>query len=290
MPMLIQEALNFGHIQLEDVTPIPLLETQWLLEWILEENRLYLILNAGKELCPEHEHLLRSAIERRVKGEPLQYIIGTQEFMGHEFLVTPDVLIPRRDTECLVELILDTYDHKEEPLTISDLGSGSGAIGVSIAAGLKQTAVTCVDLSKAALEMTLKNADRILQGEKRKAFQGVHMDMFEYLDTLTEASQDLIVSNPPYIPSQDIEVLQVEVKCHEPRTALDGGKDGLDYYRKLVRMAKSKLKHSGWMLFEVGHDQAEAVAQLFLDDDGYEDIQCYRDLQGVLRIVGAHKK
>lgn len=288
--MLIQEALSHGSQALEGITPIPQLETQWLLEWILNENRLYLIMNGNKPLEQEAENRFLEAIARRLAGEPLQYIIGTQEFMGLEFEVTPAVLIPRRDTECLVELIIEHYRNSNNPLIVSDLGSGSGAIGVSIAYHLPQAKVTCVDLSVGALSMTVRNGDRLLEGDARTNFSAVHGDMFDYLEDLSDDSQDLIVSNPPYIPSRDIEDLQVEVKCHEPRTALDGGEDGLDYYRRLIQSAKGKMKTGAWMLFEVGHDQAEAVAQLFLDDGAYEDIQCYRDLQGINRIVGAHKK
>lgn len=288
--MLIQEGLAYGSKVLEGITPIPQLETEWLLEWILNENRLYLIMNGSKVLDPQAEVQLKEALDRRIAGEPLQYIIGTQEFMGLEFEVTPAVLIPRRDTECLVELVIERYQSQKEPLVVSDLGSGSGAIGVSLAYHLKQTQVTCVDLSAGALAMTVRNADRLLEGHSRDHFSAVHGDMFVYLEELSEGSQDLIVSNPPYIPSKDIEDLEIQVKCHEPRTALDGGEDGLDYYRKLINMAKGKMKVGAWILFEVGHDQAEAVAQLFLDDGAYEDIQCYRDLQGIYRIVGAHKK
>lgn len=288
--MLIQEALSYGTKALEGITPIPQLESQWLLEWILNENRLYLIMNGNKPLDQEKENRVLEAIARRLAGEPLQYIIGTQEFMGLEFEVTPAVLIPRRDTECLVELIIEHYRNSNNPLVVSDLGSGSGAIGVSIAYHLPQAKVTCVDLSVGALTMTVRNGNRLLEGDPRTNFSAVHGDMFDYLEDLSEDSQDLIVSNPPYIPSRDIEDLQVEVKCHEPRTALDGGEDGLDYYRRLIQSAKGKMKAGAWMLFEVGHDQAEAVAQLFLDDGAYEDIQCYRDLQGINRIVGAHKK
>lgn len=288
--MLIQEGLAYGSKALEGMTPIPQLETQWLLEWILSENRLFLIMNGNKSLSLDAESRLREAIDRRLGGEPLQYIIGTQEFMGLEFEVTPAVLIPRRDTECLVELVIEHYRNEGRPIIVSDLGSGSGAIGVSIAHHLPQAKVTCVDLSAGALAMTVRNGERLLEGSSRENFSAVHSDMFAYLEDLAKESQDLIVSNPPYIPSKDIEGLEVQVKCHEPRTALDGGEDGLDYYRRLIQSAKAKMKAGAWMLFEVGHDQAEAVAQLFLDDGAYEDIQCYRDLQGIYRIVGAHKK
>lgn len=287
--MLIKEALIYGKETLKDITEVVGLETEWLLEWVLKENRLYVILNGEKSLTSEEEALYLDALSRRCSGEPLQYIIGNQEFMGLEFDVTPDVLIPRRDTECLVELVVEHYRGDASALAILDLGSGSGAIGVSIAYFLKQAKVVCVDLSEGALNMTRRNAEKLLENPTKERFEAVHGDMFEYLAAQAENSQDLILSNPPYIPSGDIEALQVEVRCHEPRTALDGGIDGLNYYRRLIREAKKQLKPKAWMLFEVGHDQAELVKQLFLDDGGYEEIQCYRDLQGVLRIVGAHK-
>lgn len=288
--MLIKEALVYGREHLADVTEVAGLETEWLLEWVLGETKIYLILNGNKVLDQAQEVQFTDAIRRRIAGEPLQYIIGTQEFMGLSFEVTPDVLIPRRDTECLVELIVENYKNANTPITVSDLGSGSGAIGVSIAYYIKEASVTCVDLSEGALKMTRQNGQRLLADSNPERFRTVNEDMFVYLEQLADNSQDLIVSNPPYIPSADIAALQVEVKCHEPHTALDGGPDGLDYYRRLVREAKYKMKTGAWMLFEVGHDQAEAVAQLFLDDGGYEGIQCYRDLQDIQRIVGAHKK
>lgn len=287
--MHIQEALKFGEEAIKHRSDIPLLEAQWLLEWILGENRIYLLLNGEKPLSHSQESAYREALARRAEGNPLQYIIGEQEFMGLNFLVNEQVLIPRRDTECLVELVVEKYRSASEGLVLSDLGSGSGAIGVSLAHFLKGSTVTCVDFSEGAVAMTAKNSLRLLEDEAVERFRALHMDMFDYLSQLEEGSQDLILSNPPYIPTEDIEALQTEVKLHEPRTALDGGTDGYDYYRRLVVEAQSKLKSGGWILFEVGHDQAERVKELFLDCGGYEDIQCYRDLQGIYRIVGAHK-
>lgn len=288
--MIVKEALLYACERLKPITEVAGLEAQWLLEWVLKENKMYIMINENKTLTDAEQIQFEEAVLRRSLNEPMQYIIGTQEFMGLEFAVTPEVLIPRGDTECLVELIIEQYQSAAETLEVLDLGSGSGAIGVSVAYHLKQAHVTCVDLSEGAVAMTRQNATTLLTADCTKRFQAVHADMFDYLDALPSSSQDLILSNPPYIPSADIETLQTEVRCHEPRTALDGGIDGLDYYRRLVKEAKDKLKSSAWMLFEVGHDQAELVKQLFLDDGGYEGVECYRDLQGVLRMVGAHKK
>lgn len=285
----IQEALKIGEEAIRERSDIPNLEAQWLLEWILEENRIYLIVNGQKPLTANQEKAYREALASRAEGNPLQYILGEQEFMGLSFKVDEQVLIPRRDTECLVELVVEAYRSKSADLVISDLGSGSGAIGVSLAHFLKGSRVTCVDFSEGAVKMTETNGRRLLDEEAYGHFQALHMDMFDYLASLESSSQDLIVSNPPYIPTKDIETLQTEVRLHEPRTALDGGVDGYDYYRRLVKDAQTKLKSGGWILFEVGHDQAEVVKELFLDCGGYEDIQCYRDLQGIYRIVGAHK-
>lgn len=288
--MYIKEALIYGESALEARTDIPLRETEWILEWVLSENRLFLMLNREKALSEDQEKRFLEALNQRASGRPLQYILGEQEFMGLSFLVNEQVLIPRRDTECLVELVIERYKEGVFPLVISDLGSGSGAIGVSVAYYLKKAHVTCVDLSEGAIEMTARNAKRLLEDGDLSRFKALHADMFDYLEGLEEASQDLILSNPPYIPTKDIDVLMEEVRLHEPKSALDGGQDGYDYYRRLVVLGREKLNKGGWMLFEVGHDQAEKVSELFLDCGGYEDIQCYRDLQGIYRMVGAHKK
>lgn len=286
--MLIREALQLATEQLKEVTVVPELEAKWFMEWVLEESGTFLLLNGQRELSGEKQEAFFNCVDRRKLREPFQYITGEQEFMGLNFRVNPDVLIPRRDTECLVELIIEALKG-ETALVGADLGSGSGAIGVSLTHYLPNLKMTCVDFSSGALEMTEKNAQSLLQGEAFSRFNTWLGDMFEFLSASGSAHFDLIVSNPPYIPSEDILTLEPEVREHEPMTALDGGLDGYDYYRRLVTVGKDALKPGGWILFEVGHDQAEVVKQLFLDDGAYEDIQCYRDLQGIQRMVGAHK-
>lgn len=286
--MLIKEALTHGAQQLQTVTVVPELEAKWFMQWVLEEDSTFLLLNGHQELSPSKYEAFMSCITRRLQREPFQYITGEQEFMGLNFSVNPDVLIPRRDTECLVELIIERLK-LSGPIIGADLGSGSGAIGVSLTHYLPNLSMTCVDFSTGALEMTERNAQTLLSDEAFKRFNTWLGDMFEFIAASGVSRFDLIVSNPPYIPSQDILELEPEVKDHEPMTALDGGLDGYDYYRRLVSVGKEALKPGGWILFEVGHDQAEVVKQLFLDDGAYEDIQCYRDLQGIQRMVGAHK-
>ncbi len=288
--MRIDEALSLGQEKLSKRSEIPRREAEWLLAWLLEKERLFLLLNGKDLLAKEVEEKYLEALDQRENGKPLQYIIGTQEFMGLSFCVNPNVLIPRRDTECLVELIVEVYQSNQNAFRVSDLGSGSGAIGVSLAHFLPMAQVTCVDFSKGAIDTTQENAKRLLSASKFSEMAFVHGDMFEYLEKLDLESETLIVSNPPYIPSHVIQTLQSEVKDYEPMTALDGGEDGYDYYRRLVKEAAPKLLPEGWLVFEVGHDQAACVAQLFIDDGRYKDIQCYRDLQGILRMVGAHKK
>lgn len=286
--MLISEALNLAATQLNEVSVVPTLEAKWFMEWVLGESGTYLLLNGHQALNAEQEAAFFDCVNRRKHREPFQYITGEQEFMGLTFKVNPDVLIPRRDTECLVELIMEALKSKEK-VVAADLGSGSGAIGVSLAHYLPNVHMTCVDFSSGALAMTEKNAESLLSEEAFSRFNTWLGDMFEFLSASGTERYDLIVSNPPYIPSEAILTLEPEVKAHEPMTALDGGTDGYDYYRRLVATGKEALKPGGWMLFEVGHDQAETVKQLFLDDGAYEDIQCYRDLQGIQRMVGAHK-
>lgn len=286
--MLISEALSYGQQSLSIVTENAGLEAQWLLEWVIQKDRLYILLNGDKSLTTGQEQQLREAFEKRVSGVPMQYITGEQEFMGLPFKVGPNVLIPRRDTECIVEAVLLQLEALEgEQLLLVDLGAGSGAIGLSVAHFSSRVKVTEVDLSEGAIIQTLENRKRL---ELEHKVDVVHADMFDYLSQLPQNALDVIVSNPPYIPDDDIETLQTEVKCHEPRMALAGGEDGLDFYRRLVKEGHRVLKTGGFMMFEVGHDQAEAVSQLFLDEGVYDTIKCYKDLQGIERAVSAYKR
>lgn len=239
-------------------------------------------------------------IERRADGEPLQYIRGTQDFMGLTFYVNPSVLIPRQDTETMVEDALEILDKgtlrgedfakKINIKNVLDLCCGSGAIGISLGK-LSQKGeklkVTCSDLSKDALEVAKKNA----LSNHCKNIKFEQSDLFEaFKGKLNRKKFDLIISNPPYIESAVIGTLQSEVKDHEPMMALDGGKDGLDFYRRIAEEAPSHLNKNGILMMEIGHDQGETVPKLLEDSENFEDIRCLKDLAGKDRIVVAKLK
>lgn len=233
-------------------------------------------------------------IERRASGEPMQYITGVQEFMGLTFRVNPNVLIPRQDTETMVEDALellekgtirgDVYVGKPNFKEVLDLCCGSGAIGISIAKLNGNTKVTCTDLSEGALATAKDNA--VLNGVKTVKFE--KGDMFEPLcGRLGKKKFDLIISNPPYIESDVIPTLQTEVKDHEPMMALDGGEDGLKFYRHIAQKAPEHLKKGGALMMEIGYDQGDAVCKLLEETESFENVLCLKDLAQKDRIVVA---
>ena len=231
-------------------------------------------------------------IERRAAGEPIQYITGTQEFMGFEFNVNPSVLIPRQDTETMVEDALEVmskgtlrgevYVEKPAFKEVLDLCTGSGAIGVSIAKLKSDVKVTCSDLSGDALEVAKGNA--LKNGLKSIKFE--QGDLFEpFCGRLGKKKFDFIISNPPYIQKDVILTLQTEVKDHEPMMALDGGEDGLDFYRRIAEEAPNHLKKGGVLMMEIGHDQGNAVTKLLEETERFEKVICLKDLAQKDRIV-----
>lgn len=250
------------------------LESEWMLCAVLGLDRVGLYVNFDKPLTEVELSGYRGMVTRRSKREPLQYILGSQEFMGLEFEVTPSVLIPRHDTEVLVaEAVARGGDHAR----ILEIGVGSGCVSVALAKALPSATIFGVDNSPQALGLAQKNADK----------HGVTINLFE--GSLFEPFQgqrfDLIVSNPPYIPTDDLRTLQPEVRDHEPVQALDGGADGLDFYRLIVSDASAYLNHGGGLLFEVGIGQAEAVLGL-LGKAGFGELFTAKDLNGIERVVG----
>jgi release factor glutamine methyltransferase len=208
----------------------------------------------------------------------LQHILGTQEFCGLEFEVSPDVLIPRHDTETLVNEALARMPAAQSVL---DIGTGSGCIAVVLACRLPGASVTAVDISSAALVVARRNAGR----------NGVVIEFLlgSLLEPVAGRHFDLIISNPPYIPSSDIETLESEVRDYDPRAALDGGADGLDVYRAMIPDAAARLNPGGWLLVEVGIGQAAGVAQMFRAAGNYAEPIITCDGAGVERVVGALK-
>ncbi len=227
-----------------------------------------------KETCTEKEYVtFLLFLERRISGEPYAYIVGHKEFMKLDFIVNKTVLIPREDTECLV---LEAI--KEARKNILDMCTGSGCIAISLAKYIRDAKVDAVDICKRALNVAKKNA--ILNGVNVKFIQS---DLFEKV----ENTYDMIVSNPPYIKTKDMETLQKEVK-NEPKKALDGGKDGLSFYRKIAEEARKYLNDQGVLLFEIGFDEANDVMKI-LKENNYKKIRKIKDLSNNDRVISAKK-
>lgn len=242
-----------------------------LLEHVSGMNRAQFFLHQQDTVPDELEADYRGMLRKRAEHIPLQHLTGTQEFMGLEFQVSPDVLIPRQDTELLVEKLLPHIQGKR----VLDVCTGSGCIAISLAVLGKPEQMDAVDLSEKALIQAGKNAKRL----------GADVSFYRS-DMLDEINgrYDVIVSNPPYIASDVVDELMPEVQEHEPRMALDGGADGLDLYRRLLAQAPERLLPGGLLAVEIGYDQREAVMELFREQ-GFTDVYCDRDLCGNDRVV-----
>jgi release factor glutamine methyltransferase len=251
------------------------LESEWLLSAALGLDRVGLYVNFDRPLNDEELATFRGMVVRRARREPLQHILGTQEFMGLEFEVTAAALIPRHDTETLVE---ECIKRGLGAGSILDIGVGSGCIAVALAKMLPGARISGVEQAVAAMELAERNAAR--HNVNINLFTGSVFEPFE------GQRFDLIVSNPPYIPTGDIDSLQPEVRDHEPREALDGGKDGLDFYRAIIPTATDHLNPGGWLLFEVGIGQAERVLGLFTASGRFSELFIAKDPAGIDRVVG----
>lgn len=257
------------------------LDAWYLLEYLRKErgsrsDRQWYLLCREEEADMEEEEGYRELIGRRAKRIPLQQITGEQEFMGFPFLVNEHVLIPRQDTETLVEEAMEKSGKGDRVL---DMCTGSGCILLSLLKLVPGLSGTGADISQEALKVAVENGKRL----QTEAFF-LESDLFEKV----EGVFDLIVSNPPYIASDEIGTLMEEVRDHEPIGALDGSADGLAFYRRLVQEGKDHLKSGGWMLFEIGCTQAEAVMEL-LKKGGFQEIYVKKDLAGLDRVVGGRK-
>jgi release factor glutamine methyltransferase len=255
------------------------LEAEWLLCDALGMDRVGLYVNFDKPLSDSELAACRALVARRARREPLQYILGSQDFYGLDFEVSPGVLIPRHDTEVLVE---EARKRCPAGATILDIGVGSGCIAVALATSCPGAQVYGVDLSSKALELASRNANR--HGVTVKLSHGSLYEPFE------GRAFDLIVSNPPYIPTADLAGLQPEVRDFEPREALDGGVDGLDYYRRIISAAPDFLERDGWLLLEVGVDEASDVSAIFTATGKFHELFSACDEGGIERVVGGRKK
>ena len=240
----------------------PRLQTELLLAHLLQMPRMKLYLNFDRGLTPAETDALRELVKRRGQREPLQHLIGSTSFCGLEIAVNRHALVPRPETELLAELgwqFLSTIN--PQPSTALDFGTGTGCIAIALAVKCPGAQITALDVSAAALALAAENAAKNNLAGRIEFLQGAGFG------ALQETSPfDLIVSNPPYIPSAEIEILQPEVRDFDPRAALDGGPDGLDFYRLLATQAQPFLKPAGKIMLEFGDGQAEAIKKIFSDE------------------------
>ena len=279
----IAEALREGKMRLKAAgKEAYAFEAELLLEKAAGLNRTALFLRGEEVLSEEVLTAYEGYLSEREQGRPTQYILGEWEFMGLPFSVGEGVLIPRGDTEVLVETILERQQ-TEKFKSILDIGTGSGCIPISLGHYGKFENIMAVDISQKALDYATKNAH-----ENHIKIDFYESDLFTNLPVEWKGRLDAIVSNPPYIPKKDIEELMTEVKDFEPMNALDGGEDGLDFYRAIVEQGREWLVDGGWLFFEIGYDQGEDLKKL-LNESGYTEIEVRQDLAGLDRVALGRK-
>lgn len=277
--MTFREALNWGKEKLQHAgIPEYDLDAWLLLEHVSGLSRAMYFVRDREEMEESCREQYEEAIRKRESRVPLQHITGVQEFMGYEFHVNEHVLIPRQDTEILVEEA-DRAADDTGAKRILDVCTGSGCILLSLLKMNENRTGTGSDLSEPALKMAEENRRLLEIPEERAAF--VQSDLFERI----EGTYDMIVSNPPYIRTEEIRKLQEEVRLHDPYGALDGKEDGLYFYRRIISEAGGYFEHQGTLLFEIGYDQAEDVKRL-MEETGYSQIYVKKDLAGLDRVVG----
>ena len=263
----------------------PRLNVELLLSHALQCQRISLYTSFDKPISKEELRQYRALYERRLNREPVQYIVGTVGFMGLQFNVDRRVLIPRPETETLVEQVMlqckQWEDRKE--ISVVDVGTGSGNIAIAVAKFVRNASVVAVDNSVTALEVARENAARLVGAEK---IQFELMDAFEPMDQFLRRRFDLLASNPPYVARDEWETLQVEVRRFEPESAVTDGMDGLEFYRRIVELSPLLLADFGHVLVEVGYGQADAVRSIF-ETARFEIVEVVRDLQGIPRVVHA---
>ena len=276
--MTIKQALTKGMIMLKSNNiESPKLKSRLLLQYILKQPRQYIIVYDNNEITEKEKFEYFVNIEKLTKGIPLQHITHTQEFMKMDFFVDENVLIPRPDTEILVEEVIKIAKKIETP-KILDLCTGSGVIGISIAKNVPDSQIYAIDISEKALDVAKINTKRM---KVERQIKLIKSDLFE---KLKNEKFDIIVSNPPYIKKDDITYLSEEVK-NEPKMAVDGGVDGLDFYRKITKQGIEYLKLGSYLCFEIGYDQKEEVTDIIKNEGRYIDTYSKKDLYGNDRII-----
>jgi release factor glutamine methyltransferase len=283
--MQLKQAVDSAYqLFVENDVPSPRLNAELLLVFILNRERAYLYAHPERELNADEQSSYDEVIRERARGCPTQYIIGHQEFWGLDLLVSPAVLIPRPETEHVVETVLELV--KEYPfdgpghLKLIDVGTGSGCIALALASELPHAEIQACDISEGALEMAQTNAARLDLGEK------VLFRKSDLLAAYTDEKFDFVISNPPYVGEADADKVQKQVREFEPKIAVFSGVEGMDIYRRLIPQAHNALRPGGWFVAEIGYSEEAKVRNLLA---GWTDIQVTADLQGIPRVIAARK-
>lgn len=259
----------------------PRLDAEVLLSHVLKKERIYLYVHFDQPLEAAELAAYKELIKQRVNHVPVAYLLGQKEFMGLTFKVTPATLIPRPDTEILVQAAVERLRGREK-VSFADIGTGSGAICLSVLSFVPDSTAATVDISQEARAVAEENAASLGMADRIEFFTG------DLLEPIKDRKFTAILSNPPYIPGKDIEGLQAEVRCKEPYGALSGGEDGLDFYRRLCSEAPTLLEENGFMAFEVGIGQAAVVAKLAEENPLIQRTEILKDLAGIERVVLAY--
>ena len=259
----------------------PRLDAEVLLSHVLKKERIYLYVHFDQPMEAEELAAYKELIKQRVNHVPVAYLLGQREFMGLTFKVTPATLIPRPDTEILVQAAVERLRGRVQ-CSFADIGTGSGAICLSVLSFVPGSSAVTVDISPEARAVAEENAENLGLSKRIEFFTG------DLLEPVKDRKFTAILSNPPYIPEKDIEGLQEEVRCQEPYGALSGGQDGLDFYRRLCQEAPALLEEGGFMAFEVGVGQAAKVAALAKENPLIDRTEILKDLAGIERVVIAY--
>jgi release factor glutamine methyltransferase len=261
----------------------PRMNAELLLMFVLDCDRAHFFAHPERELTPDEESRYIEVVNERARGVPAQYIVGHQEFWGLDFIVNPSVLIPRPETEHLIETVVDlskSHPPSASSFKIIDVGTGSGAIAIALAKEFPTAEIHATDISAEALEVARANAARL-------RFDGVQFHQSDVLAELVrDATFDFVVSNPPYVALSEEDKVQDVVKKFEPRVAVFAGTHGLDVIRRLIPQSREALRPGGWLLMEIGYSMSEAVMQLLAD---WDDVHAVPDLQGIPRVIVARK-
>ncbi|MGO3168269.1 peptide chain release factor N(5)-glutamine methyltransferase [Senegalia sp. (in: firmicutes)] len=282
MAHTVRELLGRGYNYLKkNEIKNPRLEAELIVCYLLDVDKAYLYTHPNRIVDEKIINKFDELTSKRKEGYPIQYILENQEFMGLDFHVGEGVLVPRADTEILTEYIIKmALKCEKEKLNIMDIGTGSGAITLSLAYYIKDAYIYSVDISEDAIRIARKNKRRMKLEDKVKF---INKDILEGFPQIDE-KMDIIVSNPPYIPSRDIDDLQIEVSKYEPRLALDGGDDGLVFYKYITKKAREKLTEDGVLCYEIGYDQGLSVKNI-MNENSFKNIEILKDLSGRDRVV-----